>query len=114
MNKTIQNIFSIKNNLSQTHKVITLCGVKLKIKSKKIKPYKTINSEIDYELGCRNFENKFSYVLPLNTIKEIIKNPAIKVVSFDIFDTLLYRPCIHPSDIFYLIAISSVFPCLCS
>lgn len=40
----------------------------------------------------------------LNELRKIINNPEIKVVSFDIFDTLLLRPTIYPKDIFYLIA----------
>lgn len=38
-----------------------------------------------------------------NTIKKIISNENIKVISFDIFDTLVERPSIYPSDIFYLL-----------
>lgn len=34
----------------------------------------------------------------------LISSPDIKVVSFDVFDTLLSLPCVFPSDIFYLIA----------
>ena len=34
----------------------------------------------------------------------MIQNENIKVISFDIFDTLLFRPCLLPKDIFYLIA----------
>lgn len=37
-------------------------------------------------------------------IKGMIRQSAIKVVSFDIFDTLLVRPVLQPKDIFYLIA----------
>ena len=32
-----------------------------------------------------------------------MNDPKIKTISFDIFDTLLVRPCIHPKDIYYLI-----------
>ena len=39
------------------------------------------------------YEKEVSYQLVLNTIK------AVNVVSFDIFDTLLYRNVIHPDDI---------------
>lgn len=39
-----------------------------------------------------------------NEIKKQIANPNLQYVSFDIFDTLLVRPCLHPTDIFALIA----------
>ncbi|MCI8950796.1 MAG: HAD-IA family hydrolase [Lachnospiraceae bacterium] len=35
-------------------------------------------------------------------IKKLIDDPKIKIVSFDIFDTLLVRPALYPQDIFYL------------
>lgn len=41
--------------------------------------------------------------LMVSYAKACINNPQIKVVSFDIFDTLLERPCLQPKDIFYLI-----------
>lgn len=46
------------------------------------------------------------YPSPLSPeiIRRMIREPGIKVVSFDIFDTLLLRPALHPKDIFYLIA----------
>lgn len=40
----------------------------------------------------------------LDKVKKIISNPKIKVISFDIFDTLLVRPVIQPKDIFYLLS----------
>lgn len=39
----------------------------------------------------------------IGQIKSLIDDPAIKVVSFDIFDTLLVRPALQPRDIFYLL-----------
>lgn len=39
-------------------------------------------------------------MLPIETIKKIIDDDNIKIVSFDIFDTLLYRPVLSPDDIF--------------
>ena len=36
-------------------------------------------------------------------ILHLIRDPAIKVISFDIFDTLLVRPVLEPKDIFYLL-----------
>ena len=43
------------------------------------------------------------YLTP-DLIKNILVSPTIKVVSFDIFDTLLFRPVFDPKDIFYLVA----------
>ena len=42
--------------------------------------------------------------IPPDHVREMIGNPAIRVVSFDIFDTLLLRPAIRPRDIFHLLA----------
>lgn len=39
----------------------------------------------------------------LENVKQQIKNEQIKVVSFDIFDTLVTRPFLTPSDLFYLL-----------
>lgn len=47
------------------------------------------------------FENETKRI---NKIKETINNPDVKVVSFDIFDTLLVRPVIEPSDIIFLLS----------
>lgn len=41
--------------------------------------------------------------LTSDEIIAIMSEPTIKVVSFDIFDTLLVRPSIEPKDIFYLL-----------
>lgn len=38
----------------------------------------------------------------LQSIREAIKKPHIKVVSFDVFDTLLVRPVQTPTDLFYI------------
>lgn len=40
---------------------------------------------------------------PLEEVMSIIKSKSIKTVSFDIFDTLLCRPSLNPTDIFYII-----------
>lgn len=42
--------------------------------------------------------------MQIELIKKKIKNPKIKVISFDIFDTLLVRPSINPSDIFSVVS----------
>ncbi|MCL2607819.1 MAG: hypothetical protein FWD92_04630 [Methanomassiliicoccaceae archaeon] len=36
-------------------------------------------------------------------IVDRVLDPAVKVVSFDIFDTLLVRPTVHPTDMFKLV-----------
>lgn len=97
----LKKIFSVRNQ--DIHKVVTIAGAKFKFKSKKL----ILRSRILQEQSHRddiNFLSKYKYVLSLDTIKKIIINPNIKIVSFDIFDTLLYRPCINPTDIFYLMA----------
>ncbi|MEL7640513.1 MAG: hypothetical protein AAGU21_12800 [Solidesulfovibrio sp.] len=45
----------------------------------------------------------------IKQIKEHISNDEIKIVSFDIFDTMLLRPCVTPSSIFKIIGKKSVF-----
>ncbi len=39
----------------------------------------------------------------MDELEILITDPSVKVVSFDIFDTLLVRPAIEPTDVFYLI-----------
>lgn len=48
--------------------------------------------------------NSFDEIISLEDIKKMIRRDDVKVISFDIFDTLLVRPVMDPSDIFYLIA----------
>ena len=42
--------------------------------------------------------------IPMEHIRNMLHDADIKIVSFDIFDTLLVRPVLHPKDIFYLLA----------
>ena len=42
--------------------------------------------------------------VPIAHVHNLLRNNSIKVVSFDIFDTLLTRPVLHPKDIFHLVA----------
>ncbi len=49
------------------------------------------------------FDSIKKNIISTDAIKAIIDNPEIKVVSFDIFDTLLVRPVVEPTDVFYLI-----------
>lgn len=39
----------------------------------------------------------------LDNIKQFIGNPRFKYISFDVFDTLVYRPFFNPSDLFLLL-----------
>lgn len=34
---------------------------------------------------------------------KIISSPNVEVVSFDFFDTLFFRPCFEPADLFYIV-----------
>lgn len=51
-------------------------------------------------MSCRSSWNHKS---SLKQIKNKIADPDIKIISFDIFDTLIRRPVIQPKDIFFLI-----------
>lgn len=53
-------------------------------------------------MECNPYLNIHRY-LPTKDIKTVISHPKVEIVSFDIFDTLLVRPSIEPSDIFYLL-----------
>lgn len=51
----------------------------------------------------KEYDNIKKNVISLDDMKNVIKSDNIKVVSFDIFDTLLVRPVINPTDIWFLI-----------
>ncbi|MEJ5273768.1 MAG: hypothetical protein WH035_06525 [Spirochaetota bacterium] len=38
-------------------------------------------------------------MLDFETLKDAIKIKNVKIISFDIFDTLIVRPCMYPLDI---------------
>ena len=42
--------------------------------------------------------------VPATAVCAMIRQPGIRVVSFDIFDTLLVRPALKPKDIFHVVA----------
>lgn len=57
------------------------------------------------------YEKVFNYLkydhasfFDLEKVKSLIENEKIKVVSFDIFDTLLSRPSVFPTDVLYVLA----------
>ncbi len=39
----------------------------------------------------------------IEKIRKVIESPAVEIVSFDIFDTLLVRPVLEPTDLFSLL-----------
>lgn len=96
-NNFIENILSIKNTLDKKHKVITIAGMKIKIKRKK-----HAQSQMQ-AVNPSEYKGLKDDIIGFDTIKKYIDSSDIKVVSFDIFDTLLLRPVIDPTDIFYLI-----------
>lgn len=55
----------------------------------------------NYEIPFKSPSDNLS---DLESLKKLIDDKNIKVVSFDIFDTLLVRPVIEPKDVFYLVA----------
>lgn len=64
--------------------------------------YKILGIKISIKI--KNKRQKFNINEINNKIKEKIRSNSLEYVSFDIFDTLLVRPCIHPTDIFALLA----------
>lgn len=43
------------------------------------------------------------YHYSINDIKKVVLQDSITTVSFDLFDTLLVRPSMKPTDVFYLL-----------
>lgn len=56
---------------------------------------------INYQINVLN--DREDYDEYINIIERVISNPDIKYISFDIFDTLLERPVIKPTDIFSIV-----------
>lgn len=77
----------------------------------KLDSVKFTPSQVVQNLGKCHYEPFNKTVLKLDTIKKLIDNPDVKIVSFDIFDTLLFRPGFYPTDLFYLLAnkVNSVY-----
>lgn len=73
----------------------------------KRKLYKIIDVKEKYNLEDKDkaFYNLHTDVPKLlsEDLKKKILNPKIKVVSFDIFDTLILRPFFQPIDLFYIL-----------
>lgn len=47
--------------------------------------------------------NKENHMSQLQDLEDAIKNPRYKVISFDLFDTLVLRPSIFPTDLFTIV-----------
>ena len=63
------------------------------------------SSPNDLEVSYLSYKEKLDFHRSrLNDLKLLIDDKNIKVISFDIFDTLLVRPSLLPTDIFYLVA----------
>ena len=59
---------------------------------------------LEYDNSWNNYQElKTSFNEEFNNIKKKIADPNIKVVSFDMFDTLVLRPFLVPSDMFTLL-----------
>lgn len=64
----------------------------------------TNNSVLNNRLGKEVIYSSLKEDVPdLDLLKKIISQDSIDVVSFDIFDTLIVRPVVEPTDIFYLL-----------
>ncbi len=88
-----------KRNLSKTPILSTIFS--RKIERHRIK-YKIFGIKIS--IKSKNKKYKFDINKIKKEIKKQICSKSFEYVSFDIFDTLLVRPCIKPTDIFALIA----------
>ena len=94
----IEYILSVKNTKDRRHKVITIAGMKFKIKRKKY-----AQPQMQADTDPSEYKALKDGIIDFDSIKKYIDSSEIKVVSFDIFDTLLVRPVIDPTDVFYLI-----------
>ena len=115
MSNFIKKLFYKRKGSTKKYKLFGLTLVKISKKpTKKIIKILGIKftKKISTKVSSYNFEEFFQKqdykcikdgIISLDTIKSIIASENIKVISFDIFDTLLMRPVINPTDIFYLI-----------
>ena len=90
--------------LKRTYHSTLLSNIYSRKKTDKKIIYKILGIKISKKNKFKNKKRKFNIDKIKTTIKENIKSPSVKFISFDIFDTLLVRPCINPTDIFALIA----------
>lgn len=68
--KFMQKVFSVKNNKETCHKVVTICGLQIKLKSQKLKQEKTIRNleqkinmqKREIEKNQKNYNNKLAKI----------------------------------------------------
>lgn len=99
---TLLGIPLLQKEKSAIKRKYTLCGLKFCLTRKHPLIPAPANNINDFTSA--NFAPLKQNLPDINTFKAIISNPNIKVISFDVFDTLLLRPAINPTDIFYLAA----------
>lgn len=82
-NTFVENIFSIKNSLSKRHKIITMLGLKIKIKRKKKKHQKEILDEITklYYLQKSNIQASQIHKKTFSNYKNIYAGKKIVMVA---------------------------------
>ena len=84
-------VISLKNNSQAIKKIV--------LKDKKFKQY----HNVEYNKSNENFLHlKTDYDNTIEDIKNKIIDNNYEIVSFDLFDTLVYRPFYKPSDLFEL------------
>ena len=74
---------------------------KIETYKKEMKKYLNLLEHDNSWNNCQEIKTEFNE--GLNNIKKIIADPSIKVISFDLFDTLVLRPFLVPSDMFTLL-----------
>lgn len=79
-----------------------------KIASREVLADRTRYRVLGFKITVKSEKKEKKYTIDLDEVKSVIvkyiEHPYIEYVSFDIFDTLLVRPCIQPTDLFALIA----------
>lgn len=102
--KILETIFSVKNQ--DIHKVITICGIKIKLKSKKLEAkqrelqinnkIESLNKEIS-DLKCRNNKLKSDAICTKNQIMLALKRrtpqPELKSIAVHLVDHCNLRCC---------------------
>ncbi len=89
----------LRKEKTLTKKKWEFLGIKISKKLKR-KAYITVNPKLEIKKYYKNIKDN---IISIETIKKIISQSEIKVVSFDIFDTLLIRPGLYPTDVLYLV-----------
>lgn len=115
ISKTLKNninyqedtLYCLRNFLQKSGKKAKLCNLSLNITRKLLKK----NAHGAELFPSVSEQKKVPYyapvtfgMQPIEDVFKLLNDGHVKVISFDIFDTLLCRPCILPSDIFKLIA----------